>query len=990
MKNTLKLLKVKLFLFSLLLIGNIAVLGQQNGMQNVIPPSPDAASLGKFQQYPVAMYNGLVQVDIPIYTIKTSRIEIPISISYHPSGVKIDEISSNIGLGWVLNGGGVITRSVRGLPDDRFGVMNTIYDKTFVNSISDNSTRINFLWNKYFNEKIGTYDSESDVYYYNVGGMSGSFRYDIKGNIIQIPKTNNIIKFESTLDKFTIIRNDGTIFVFDQTEKSRQGGRNGANVSNPLFTSSWYLSSIITTNKQEISFDYFTDLNVYTEYSESSQIQMLNNEACLESWEQGVLSRLISFVQLEKTQILRSISFPSGKVSFVLSGDRKDRRKYKVIKVLVSDNNNKTVKGVTFKQSYFTPFGIKNSDEISTDENYSQHYDYRLKLDEVGLYDNTQRVICSYFLDYNTSALLPRYNDNISSGNRSTLTYYGQDVWGYYNGITTNTNFLTCYPSDFSGQPVPNRSPNPFYAQACILKKITYPTGGYDEFEYEGNKRNSGEIVGGLRIKSVVTYDSDRNSLIRKYYEYDNVFDNYIWDSYTPCSVYTQSQEIQDQYGHSFLAYDYFTSNPEIPLSYNNGCPVFYSKVTEYEGSKDNNIGKAVYFFNYGGRNTEYLVPIPPESLPPFFKPKFYFTNINREWKGGQLSCKRVYSKRNGVYKLIKSTINKYEGFKYESFNVGFSSFSDYSPLHDEGWYKWGDETSMHAPYSPPFTSQALFQYFDLPAETGIKLLTQTQDSTYSDSGAICTTKNYFYTQIDHQFNVSEENLTKSDGSTLNTTFKYPYDFTNLSDFNLYNEMVEQNILTPIIEKIESTESQFLTSYKTNYMRWGSFFVPNTEYTKVGNIDECRIRYHSYDNLGNITSISKENDFNTSYLWAYNQTYPVVKADNVTYDILKSAIDAAGASNVETFWNGFQNISTDATQQTAWKSFNSALRSNPTLVNAQLTTYTYNPLVGMTSKTDPNGITTYYEYDSFGRLKNVKDHEGNILKQTQYHYQKQP
>jgi YD repeat-containing protein len=58
-------------------------------------------------------------------------------------------------------------------------------------------------------------------------------------------------------------------------------------------------------------------------------------------------------------------------------------------------------------------------------------------------------------------------------------------------------------------------------------------------------------------------------------------------------------------------------------------------------------------------------------------------------------------------------------------------------------------------------------------------------------------------------------------------------------------------------------------------------------------------------------------------------------------------------------------------------------------VDAQMSTYTYDPLVGMTSVTDPKNETTTYEYDSLQRLKNVKDKDGNIIKQTTYHYQGQ-
>jgi len=53
---------------------------------------------------------------------------------------------------------------------------------------------------------------------------------------------------------------------------------------------------------------------------------------------------------------------------------------------------------------------------------------------------------------------------------------------------------------------------------------------------------------------------------------------------------------------------------------------------------------------------------------------------------------------------------------------------------------------------------------------------------------------------------------------------------------------------------------------------------------------------------------------------------------------------------------------------------------------ARITTYSYKPEFGITSSADPNCIVTYYDYDSFGRLKYLKDHKRNVLKSFEYHY----
>src|SRR5690606_31999908 len=90
------------------------------GLKRIILPAPTASALGKYGEIPVGLYTGIPEITIPVYTIKAGAIELPIRLSYHAGGIKLEERPSNIGLGWSLIAGGVITRSIRGLPDKKY------------------------------------------------------------------------------------------------------------------------------------------------------------------------------------------------------------------------------------------------------------------------------------------------------------------------------------------------------------------------------------------------------------------------------------------------------------------------------------------------------------------------------------------------------------------------------------------------------------------------------------------------------------------------------------------------------------------------------------------------------------------------------------------------------------------------------------------------------------------------------------------------------
>lgn len=77
----------------------------------VIPPSPEAASLAEYADFPSATYTGIPDIKIPIYDLPVSNIDHSIFLSYNSHGFKVQEEASSVGLGWNLNSTGVMTRS---------------------------------------------------------------------------------------------------------------------------------------------------------------------------------------------------------------------------------------------------------------------------------------------------------------------------------------------------------------------------------------------------------------------------------------------------------------------------------------------------------------------------------------------------------------------------------------------------------------------------------------------------------------------------------------------------------------------------------------------------------------------------------------------------------------------------------------------------------------------------------------------------------------
>lgn len=945
----------------------------------IIIPSPDAAALGKYGQYPVSLSTGLVQIDVPIYNIELPMISIPISISYHASGIKVDDISSVVGLGWSLNAGGVINRSVRGMPDPSLGSTSDLYavndllkkcSTKFISGMGRDS-RLEWLSSFYKGTQNSYADTETDLYIYNAAGLSGSFRLDTDGKLMQIPLTNNKITFIEN-DSFEIISSNGTIYTFQDKEIAEQKAQVLKH------TTSWYLSEIRMPDGKSIQFNYTLDTTPYVDYYFSTNLTIDHNTdapsgaAPFPSVSQ---STSVQYSRTVNTQLLTSIEFSGGKIYFDYKSDRSDRRKNRLVKIRINNNKNQQIKSFSFQQSYFSG---------------------RLNFNKLNILDSQNNETASYQFEYNTKSNLPPY----CSINGANDSYLGQDLWGYYNGVTTNTHSLDYKTISITpiSQTSANRSVNEEYAKANILTKITYPTGGYTEFEYEGNRGLSNELLGGLRVKQVRSYTLDEPTPIIKTYEYEQIASNINADYLNPMGysqgIVLQSTDTPFPAGMTKKC-DYYSSEPILPLGKSGAAPVFYGKITEYDGFDNDSNGKTIHYYSFlaanndiKGYNLLHCILPKGSSGSSEFIPRLKNYYIDQGWKRGQPNSIEVYKKKDKTFILTKSTTYKYDILRKTEFRIGFNAFANFLDINGNPNY------SPYTPFQYEATAKAedLFQYADMVGETGLYKLIETKEKIFfDDNKSIETTTTNSYDRLDNQYEVTAINQINSDGIARKKTFQYSTDLKNMAN-GIYRYMSEQkNMISPILEQSDYESNTFIKSAQIIHKR---FIVNNVEIVvpylrttkKDQNPDDIEITINQYDNKGNILEILKRDDTKNSFIWGYQQSYVIAKIENIGYNnVLSNTTLIDKINQLENY-----SILTDTSVRLELKSLNDAIRNNLP-ANVFITTYTYQPLIGITSITEPNGLTTYYDYDNNCRLKETYILEGDKKKKIQeyeYYYQK--
>jgi len=89
-------------------------------------PSPSSQEDIKRINGGVSLYNGSQSSQIPLHTLQSNDISIPIGLSSLNNGLKVNDLGTLVGHNWSLNAAPSISRIVKGLPDEFLGTMKSV------------------------------------------------------------------------------------------------------------------------------------------------------------------------------------------------------------------------------------------------------------------------------------------------------------------------------------------------------------------------------------------------------------------------------------------------------------------------------------------------------------------------------------------------------------------------------------------------------------------------------------------------------------------------------------------------------------------------------------------------------------------------------------------------------------------------------------------------------------------------------------------------
>lgn len=931
-------------------------------LKKIIPPTPEAAALGKYGNVPVNLFTGTPNISLPLYQLKGNSLSLPIQLSYNAGGFNPQEIAPWTGLGWSLNAGGIITRSVNGNPD-----VATNYFISPSPLVVPNQTADPFGYFEHMEAiRKGYKEAQPDVYYYNFAGQSGKFLIKPDGEILKKEKNNYIIT-ANIGGSMVIVDEKGIRYEFTQFEVSTmQADDISADVSVLTFNypSTWYLTRIVSADGfEEIGFTYYTTPFEHYQFINYAQAEAAVYEETIPASGAPVFTGPVSKtsqppVVRTKRKYLRQITFTKASqlityIDFESAVDQRldldhsitgfpGERLLNSIKVYTS----KTGTGFTLSKQFNFNFGY-----FANSGNPGWNYK-RLRLNSV----QEIPVMAGTFTPPPT---LFQYNDN---GLMPMLSSTEMDHWGFYNmgfgdiALVPNHS-ITNGVFDITAS---NRQPTLAGSSAFLINKITYPTSGYTSFEYELNQAlNPGTStvmnIGGVRIKKIIDYSYTNKKAIEKTYEYQLADGTSSGVAMVPqyfnsinyktlgcpqgrwCSVCVADLVSQK------IIYTVSASSV-IGLGSVQGSHIGYSRVMESltEVTNGQALGKTVYEYN-----------MKPGTWDPHDD---YIGN-------GDLLKKTVFDNGGKIQEAIVNTYNYIYQDGIAAVTAGIASAQNNKNILVKMnsanigiYYDWYISSSCAADVVDSRIYKTKFSNFGWSVSSNQKQLTEQLFIQYDQlsNSYITSSKKFTYGNIAHSLPTRVEQ-TSSNNQVIVSEKKYPLDYTipaigvlddNTSGIQL---LKDKNIIGAEVESIQyrqnsdGSNKRYISGIINNYnpaipypvrtyrleitAPLSSFTLSNTN----GGVFSADANYKqsgsfTFNGNGNLVEQAKYQDISIAYIWDYNDQFAVAEVTNAQYNqIAYTSFETEGTGS----WSSISNLS-----------------NNRVLTSAATGKYSYNLMAG--------------------------------------------
>lgn len=935
-----------------------------------VPPSPNASSQAKFASTPVNLYTGIPGIQAPLMTLPGRHMSVPIGLSYHAGGFKVQEIAGPVGLGWALNAGGVITRTVQGIPDDaEYGYSGPRKQGQNVVPLETGTGNqaLNYLTEELNRVAAQTSDGEPDMFYFNLMGRSGRFVLDSEGNALLMPYQDMAIKITEKDENgrflaWQITTEDGTIYQFGTDESAREVSRVESLVydevtSTRTFVSSWYLKEVRSPQSSEqITFYYEDADNVTYEYRNYREYRAAGGDCDNDVFGQEQLRTRIT---LQPPRQLVRIESALGSVALAYEQERADLPgQYALSQVTLNDRANRT------KQRIRLQYGLFNS--CAQSYGVDDPGCLRLRLDRIDdMMTSTPQLVHQF--DYQEDAqhfLWHRFSENY-------------DHWGYatrdqfsFNPTSPYDHYIPQVEIDETTWPGKVPFSDATFSQAYLLTRVTNALGGYTTYDYEAHYVGSStsQQVGGARIKSISTFDGQSLTPV-----YATTYDYHNSGQAAAIPTYGYIIDFQGVTCQLLVRYAQSLTN----LFDLNGAAIGYSKVsarqsdgsytTSYFTNFSDHGDEETPVYRYYSRDNEAQTYLTPSlscnsgstrtcqtNAPPFPPTTSY------SWRRG-LTRKQEQNNNNG--QTINATEYAYNidetvtprqtiyGLKVDAIDMEFGGrfaglldeIFGTNPIYDNFDYHLG----VYGVVSEPVYLTATITTVAEPDAPSQQVVTRTD-----------------YDVDDTYLTIRQSRSTNSEGQEIVTTYRRAPDLNN--SLLMTNHMHRQ-----VLEQSASVGGQLTQRAITTYTAEGELVVPTTTTVFPDGTGSSITVNQAYDTYGNVVQTQRLGDIPTAYLWGYNNSLRVAEVVGQTYTQATTGLNLSVLQG-----NDAGAIRTELNK----------LRKPGRLVTA----YTYDPLVGITSETDPAGIATYYDYDNRNRLQYVRDHREQYVSRYQYHYQGQP